>query len=202
MDIQNVLNNLTTRGFEPFYFENRQDAIDKIVSLVGEPTTIGFGGSMTIHELNVMDILEEKGHKIYSHSKVSPEERDHVYQLAQSAKFYISSTNALTEQGEFVNIDGAANRVTTFTFGVKNVIFVLGTNKIVPSVTKAIDRIRNYAAPKNCVRLKKNTPCATLGRCVNCNSDDCICNTTVISHHPTSKQDHVYVIIINEEVGY
>ena len=74
--------------------------------------------------------------------------------------------------------------------------------KITKDVTAAINRIRNYAAPKNCVRLHKNTPCATLGHCVNCNSDDCICNTTVISHHPTSKQDHVYIIIINEELGY
>ena len=202
MEIQSVIEKLKVRGFEPFYFESRDEAIDKIIEIVGKDKTIGFGGSMTVNELDLMDILENEGNKIYSHSKVSAEERDHVYQLAQSANFYISSTNALTEQGEFVNIDGTGNRVTTFTFGVKNVIFVLGTNKIVPSITKAIDRIRNYASPKNCQRLHKNTPCAVTGRCENCNSDDCICNTTVISHHPTSKQDHVYVIIINEELGY
>ena len=202
MEINKVVENLKVRGFEPFYFETRDEAIDKIVEIVGHDKSVGFGGSMTVHELELMDILENEGNKILSHSKVSPEERDHVYQLAQSANFYISSTNALTEQGELVNIDGTANRVTTFTFGVKNIIFVLGINKITKDVTSAINRIRNYAAPKNCVRLKKNTPCATLGRCVNCNSDDCICNTTVISHHPTSKQDHVYVIIINEELGY
>ncbi len=202
MEINKVLENLKVRGFEPFYFENRNEAIDKIISIVGDKKSIGFGGSMTVHDLGLMDILEEKGHTILSHSKVKPEDRDHVYQLAQRADFYVSSTNALTEQGEFVNIDGAANRVTTFTFGVKNIIFVLGTNKITKDVTSAINRIRNYAAPKNCVRLHKNTPCATLGHCVNCNSDDCICNTTVISHHPTSKQEHVYVIIINEELGY
>lgn len=202
MEINKVVENLKVRGFEPFYFESRDEAIDKIVEIIGHDKSVGFGGSMTVHELELMDILENEGNNILSHSKVSPEERDHVYQLAQSANFYISSTNALTEQGELVNIDGTANRVATFTFGVKNIIFVLGVNKITKDVTSAINRIRNYVAPKNCVRLHRNTPCATLGHCVNCNSDDCICNTTVISHHPTSKQDHVYVIIINEELGY
>ena len=202
MDIQFLLDNLKERSFEPFYFENRNDAINKIIALVGEKTTIGSGGSMTIKDLGLLEKLQSLGHTIYSHSLVKPEDRDHVYQLARDAKFYISSTNALTEQGEFVNIDGAANRVSALAFGPKNIIYVLGTNKIVPSVSKAIDRIRNYASPKNCVRLSKNTPCATEGRCSNCNSDDCICNVTTITHHPTSKQDHVYVIIINEELGY
>ena len=202
MNIKNLLANLEERSFEPFYFENREDAINKIIELVGAPTTIGSGGSMTIKDIGLLEKLQSLGHTIYSHSLVKPEERDHVYQLAQSAKVYISSTNALTEQGEFVNIDGAANRVSALCFGPKTIIYVLGTNKIVPSVTKAIDRIRNYAAPKNCQRLNKNTPCAKTGRCENCNSADCICNQTLITHHPTSKQDHVYVIIINEELGY
>ncbi len=202
MNIKNVLDKLAERGFEAFYFENRRDAINKVIEIVDTPTTIGSGGSMTIKDLGLLEVLQELGNTIYSHSLVKPEERDHVYQLAQGAKYYISSTNALTEQGELVNIDGAANRVASLCFGPKNIIYVLGTNKIVPSVTQAINRIRNYAAPKNCQRLNKNTPCAKTGRCSNCNSDDCICNQTLITHHPTSKQDHVYIIIINEELGY
>ena len=99
MEIQSVIEKLKVRGFEPFYFESRDEAIDKIIEIVGKDKTIGFGGSMTVNELDLMDILENEGNKIYSHSKVSPEEIDHVYQLAQSAKSYISSTNALTEQG-------------------------------------------------------------------------------------------------------
>ena len=202
MEIQKLLDNLKERSFEPFYFEHRIDAINKIVELIGEPTTIGSGGSMPIKELGLLERLEPIGHTIYSHSLVKPEDRDHVYQLAQGAKVYISSTNALTEQGELVNIDGAANRVSSLCFGPKVIFYVLGTNKITKDVTSAINRIRNYAAPKNCVRLNKNTPCAKTGRCSNCNSDDCICNQTLITHHPTSKQEHVYIIIINEELGY
>ena len=202
MNIQSVLENLKTRGFEAFYFENRKDAINKVIEIVDTPTTIGSGGSMTIKDLGFLEVLKELGNTIYSHSLAKPEDINHVYQLAQGAKYYISSTNALTEQGELVNIDGAANRVSSLCFGPKNIIYVLGTNKIVPSVTKAIDRIRNYAAPKNCQRLNRNTPCAKTGRCSNCNSADCICHQTLITHHPTSKQDHVYVIIINEELGY
>ncbi len=200
--MENLLENLKIKGFKPFYFENENEAIEKIKSLIPQGASIGSGGSMTIKELNLLDILEKDGHKIYSHSKATPSEMPTIYQLAQKADYYISSTNALTEKGEFVNIDGTANRVASLSFGPKNIIYVLGTNKITKDVSSAIDRIRNYVAPKNCIRLNKNTPCAKTGRCENCNSDDCICRVTTIHHHPTSKQENVYVIIINKELGY
>ena len=202
MDIKNVLNNLTKRGFKPFYFENRNEAVDFILNLIPQNQTVGSGGSMTVKELGVLNMLFERGNAVYSHSLVAPEQKENVYQLAGSADWYISSTNALSQQGDFVNIDGSANRISALAFGVKNIIYVLGTNKIAPDFDSAIDRVRNVAAPPNAKRLNKNTPCATSGQCCLCDSDDCICNATLISHHPTRYQENVYVVIINEQLGY
>ena len=203
MNIQNVLNNLTKRGFKPFYFDRRNDAIDFILNLIPENASIGSGGSMTIKELGLLKKLSERGNVVYTHSLDVPlEQRENIYQLAGAANWYVSSTNALSEEGDFVNIDGTANRIAALAFGVKNIIYVLGTNKIAPDLASAIDRARNIAAPPNAVRCKKNTPCATSGQCCFCDSEDCICNATLISHHPTKYQENVYVIIINESLGY
>lgn len=203
MDIKNVLTNLTKRGFKPFYFENRNEAIDLILSLIPQNASVGSGGSMTIKELGVLNMLHERGNKVYTHSfSTSEEEREKIYQLAGAADWYLSSTNALSEDGDFVNIDGTANRIAALAFGVKNIIYVLGANKIASDLTSAIDRARNVAAPPNARRFNKNTPCTTSGQCCLCDSDDCICNATLISHHPTRLQENVYVIIIDETLGY
>ena len=130
------------------------------------------------------------------------QKRESIYKLAGSADWYVSSTNALSEEGDFVNIDGTANRIAALAFGVKNILYVLGTNKIAPDLASAIDRARNVAAPPNAVRCNKNTPCATSGQCCYCDSEDCICNATLISHHPTKYQENVYVVIIDEILGY
>lgn len=202
MDIKNVMNNLTKRGFKPFYFESRKEALDFILDTIPQNASIGMGGSMTVKELDLDNMLYKRGNTIYSHSLVAPEQRQNVYQLAGSADWYVSSTNALSEQGDFINIDGSANRISALAFGVKNILYVLGANKIAPDLASAIDRARNIAAPPNAKRLNKNTPCATSGQCCLCDSDDCICNATLISHHPTRYQENVYVVIIGETLGY
>ena len=203
MDIKNVLNNLTKRGFKPFYFDNRNDAIDFIINLIPENASVGIGGSMTVKELKVNQMLIDRGNVVFTHSLEVPlEQREQIYRLAGSANWYISPTNALSEEGEFVNIDGTANRISALAFGVKNVLYILGTNKIAPDLASAIDRARNFAAPPNARRCNKNTPCATSNQCCLCDSDECICNATLISHHPTKYQENVYVVIINEALGY
>ena len=108
----------------------------------------------------------------------------------------------ITRAGELVNIDGAANRVSALAFGVKNVIYVVGINKICPTLEDALDRASNVAAPLNAKRLNKRTPCAVTGKCSKCNSPDCICNVTAITHHPTKYQSNVYVIVVGENLGY
>ncbi len=202
MDIQKVLGNLSRRGFTPLYFETGKEACDYILDLIPKGQSVGIGGSMTISQLSLDKQLQSGGVTVYSHALVAPELKDRVYQLAASADWYMSSTNALTEDGDFVNIDGSANRISSLCFGVKKIIYVLGTNKITKDLDSAIYRVRNVAAPLNTRRLGRNTPCATSGECCYCDSPDCICNATLISHHPTKFQEKVYVVIINESLGY
>lgn len=200
--LEKLLNNLTARGFHAFICQNKKEAIDKVFSLIPQDKSVGIGGSMTIKEISLEVALQNRGNEVLSHSLVALDKAPILYQLAQKADFYMSSCNAITINGEIINIDGSANRVSTLAFGPKNIIYLVGKNKIVSTIDEGIDRIRNYVAPKNCIRLNKNTPCAKTGKCSYCNSQDCICNITTIMHHPTSKQDNVYVIIINEELGY
>lgn len=202
MDIKKVTDNLKRRGFCPYYFEDGKSACEFVLSLIHSGQSVGIGGSMTVSGLGLDKMLQSQGVTVYSHSLVAPELKDKVYQLAGSADWYISSTNALTENGDFVNIDGSANRISALCFGVKKVIYVLGVNKIVKDLDAAVYRARNVAAPLNTKRLNRNTPCATSGECCFCDSPDCICNATLITHHPTKFQEKVYVVIINEALGY
>lgn len=202
MEIQHLIDSLARKGFKPKYFDSQKDAVDFVLDLIPTNASIGIGGSMTIKQLGLDNKLFERGNVVYSHSLVAEEQRDKVYQLAASADWYLSSTNALSESGDLVNIDGAANRISSLAFGVKNILYVLGVNKIAPDVQSAIDRVRNVAAPPNAKRLNKNTPCAKVGKCCLCNSPDCICNATLITHHPTRYQENVYVVIIGESLGY
>ena len=202
MEIQHVIDNLARKGFKPKYFDSQKDAVDFILHLIPTSSSIGIGGSMTIKQLGLDSKLFEKGNVVYSHSLVAEEQRNKVYQLAAGADWYLSSANALSESGDLVYIDGAANRISALAFGVKNILYVLGVNKITPDLQSAIDRVRNVAAPPNAKRLNKNTPCAKVGKCCLCNSPDCICNATLITHHPTRYQENVYVVIIGESLGY
>lgn len=170
MNIQQVKENLKKRGFLPYYFDSSKEAVDFVLELIPENESVGIGGSMTVTGLELDKKLQQKGVTVYSHSLVSPELKNKVYQLANSADWYLSSTNALTESGDFVNIDGSANRISALCFGVKKVIYVLGVNKITPDIESAISRVRNVAAPLNTRRLNKNTPCATSGECCYCDS--------------------------------
>ncbi|MBD5086728.1 MAG: LUD domain-containing protein [Clostridiales bacterium] len=203
MQIEKVLDNLTRKGFKPFFFKDKESALEFILKLIPQESSVGFGGSMTVKNLGLDVMLYNRGNSVYSHSITDPmQKRENIYKLAGSADWYVSSTNALSEEGDFVNIDGTANRIAALAFGVKNILYVLGTNKITPDLASAIDRARNVAAPPNAVRCNKNTPCATSGQCCYCDSKDCICNATLISHHPTKYQDNVYVVIIDETLGY
>lgn len=203
MDTQQLIKNLQQKGFKPFYFENTSDALKKVMQLIPKGSTVGVGGSKTVTELGLDIALQNNNDcKVFSHSLVPKDKATQLYQLARDSEWYISSTNAITIEGDFVNIDGSANRISSLIFGVPNVIYIFGTNKIVDNLDSAIDRIRNYVAPLNAKRLGRNTPCAIDQKCNYCNSVDCICNATVISHHPTRFQKNVYAIIIDQTLGY
>lgn len=199
---QVLLANLARRGFIPSYFADANDAVNHIRSIIGGGSSIGIGGSMTVKELKLIPALVNDGNKVYCHATAQPGKEEEAYSNAAKAQYYISSANALTYDGEIVNIDGAGNRVSALIYGVPHIIYVVGINKLTDNLQDAVTRVRNVASPANTRRLHKNTPCAKTGKCSYCNSPDCICNVTTIMHHPMRRQQSVHVVIIGQSLGY
>lgn len=195
-----LISNLEKRGFKPFYAESVQKGIDFIKKTIPKKSSIGFGGSATVIEMGLLEAMKED-YKLLHRSFYKEDYYAQLFQEMHTADWYISSTNALSEEGELINIDGRANRVAEILFGPKNILIVCGTNKIVKDMMEGISRTRNVSAPINAKKLNRKTPCAETGKCSYCMSPDTICKATVIQHHPTSGKN-VYVLIINENLGY
>lgn len=202
MDINLLIENLNKRGFVASFFEDIDNANSYITSLIPKNSEVGFGGSVTVNEMGIPLLLKNNGYNVfYRGFPMSPEEKEAIFSKIHLADWFICSTNALCLSGDLVNIDGRANRVAEMIYGPKNVIILAGINKIVSNVEEGIARVRNVAAPKNCVKLNRNTPCAKDGKCSFCDFPETICRTTVIQHHPTFGKN-VYIIIVNKNLGF
>ena len=184
--------------FATSFFDTKEEAADYLCSQIRN-TTVGFGGSMTLTAMNLYDRLTGAGNTVYSHSvSMDP----HCMQKARDSEFYVCSANGVSETGEMVNIDGRGNRVSATLFGPKKVFFVVGRNKIVPSLAEALTRAKTAAAPPNAARLKKKTPCAAEGKkCFDCNSPERICNATVIYERAMTGME-AEVVFIDEDLGF
>ena len=158
---------------------------------------------MTLSEIGLIDDLKESDdYIIYARADAKTlEEKRELFGKIVTSDYYFMSSNAVTMDGELVNIDGTGNRVACLCHGPENVILIVGMNKVVKNVEEAISRVRNIAAPPNAVRLSKNTPCSKIGRCADCQSDDCICCQTVITRR-SAVQGRIKVILVGEELGY
>ncbi len=199
--IEEIKKSYTRRGFDFSYFETCDEAIDFILSLIPEGSSIGFGGSVTVTESGLLDEMQKKKYDLIHRAIRNDIPQEEIYKRMYLCDWYVSSANALTTGGEIINIDGRGNRVSAILDGPKNVVIFCGVNKFVDSIEKGIERTRNVASPKNCVRLNRKTPCAVTGKCMDCNSPDTICKATVILHHPTSGTN-VHVVVVNKELGY
>jgi len=158
---------------------------------------------MTIRELGVLDQLKARGNTVFDHwvPGLSREESLEIRKAQMSSDLFLSSSNAITMNGELVNIDGVGNRVNAINFGPKKVILVAGFNKIAGNVDEAIKRVKGEAAPPNARRLSLDVPCAKLGWCVDCNSPDRACRVIVIHERKPLLTD-ILVILVGEELGY
>ena len=167
-----------------------------------EGASITWGGSESIKECGLMDAIKGANYELIDRADAKTPEEDRImYSRQVMADFFLMSSNAITIDGELVNIDGRANRVSLLCWGPQNVIVIAGMNKIASDVESAIQRVRDAAAPPNTVRLNKNTPCAQTGRCGNCYSPDCICSQIVITRR-SSTPKRIKVILVGEELGY
>lgn len=198
-----LMKNLEKRRMEACYCATVEEAEKKAFSYLTDGCTVSFGGSMTLEDTGMLTALRHDPniHLIDRAAATSLEETKKMFHDALSADFYFMSTNAITADGELVNIDGNGNRVAALIYGPENVIVMVGMNKVVATVEEAISRVHNTATPMNCKRLNKNTPCAATGVCSDCLSPDCICNQVVITRR-SGIEGRIKVILIGEELGY
>jgi len=200
---EKCVKNLKRHGFDAHYVTTGGDACKKILKLVSDYETFGFGGSDTTRSIGLLEELTAKGKTIYDHwqKNLSKDEYLAIRHNQGRADCFFSSANAITVGGEIVNIDGAGNRVTAMTFGPKKVVIVAGTNKITPDLESALKRAREVAGVMRAKSLEKETPCAETGFCSDCNTPDRICNATLILHRRPSFID-ITVILVNQELGF
>lgn len=197
-----IIERLKKRNMEGYFCETSQEAVDKALSLMPEGSVISWGGSMSISECGLMDAIKGKNYTLIDRMTAkTPQEKREIYAKTVMADYYLMSTNAITMEGELVNIDGFCNRVACLCAGPENVIIIAGMNKVVKNVEAGLDRIRTKAAPANTVRLNKNTPCAKTGVCGNCFSPDCICSQTVITRR-SGIPGRIKIILVNEDLGF
>lgn len=199
---ESIIQNLVKRNMEGFFFENSNACVDAILNLMEEGSSISWGGSQSVKECGLMDAIQGKNYTLIDRTTArSPEESRELFAKAVMADYYLMSTNAITMDGELINIDGNGNRVACLIHGPKTVILVVGMNKLVSNVADGYHRVRDIASPANTIRLNRNTPCFHTGRCGDCLSPDCICNQIVItrrSGHP----GRIKVFFVAEELGY
>jgi hypothetical protein len=198
-----AIEKLAAHDFKAVYLKTKEEAVQEIWKHITPKQRIGVGGSLTIRGLGILEKLEAEGYTIYDHWKpgLSKEKILEIRKSQMTSDLFLSSSNALTLNGELVNIDGIGNRVNSINFGPGKVILVVGYNKIVEDVQEAIKRIKNVTAPLNAKRLNMDVPCAKVGKCVDCNSPNRICRVIVIHERKPSLTD-LHIILVGEELGF
>ena len=197
-----VIKNLARRNIEACYCPTAHEAVEKLLEMIPSGSSVTWGGSMSIRDIGIPAALVEAGkYEVYDRDKAPDRAAaTEIYLKAFSCDYYLSSANAITEDGIIVNIDGTGMCVAAITFGPRNVIFVIGMNKLTQDVDSALARARSLAAPVNTARFDIQTPCKLDGVCHNCLSDDCICNYIhYLRHSPKGKHK---VILVGESLGY
>ncbi|MDR0822931.1 MAG: lactate utilization protein [Endomicrobium sp.] len=195
--------NLKARKFDAYYAADAAEAVEKALSLIPKGSIVAWGGSTTLDQIGIKDRVSKEGFTVIDRDKAKdPQERVELSRKGLLSDVYLTSSNAITEDGILVNIDGFGNRVAAMTFGPKNVIIIAGINKITKTVEEAYLRIRNYAAPLNVARIGlTKTACANTGFCGDCKSDECVCSFIV--HTRMSKvAGRTKIIIVGENLGY
>ena len=197
-----LIKNLHRRHIEAFYCATGAEAVRKVSELIEDGNSVTWGGTMTVRDLGIPDFLRSRGtlEVLDRDLAETPEKKQDIYLKAFSADVYLTSANAISEDGVIVNIDGNGNRVAAITWGPKKVIFVIGLNKVAQSVEAALSRARGTASPVNAARFDIKTPCQVDGACHNCNSADSICNYVHFLRN-SPKGRHV-VVLVGENLGY
>ena len=196
---QKVIKGLASRNMTGYYAENREAALNKALELIPEGSVVTMGGGMSVREIGLVDALKAGNYTFIDRDEI--EDKRAAMLAAYDADVFLASSNAITEDGILVNIDGNANRVSAIAQGPKTVLMVVGMNKVCSDVDGAMKRARNVAAPINAQRFGLSTPCAKTGSCMNCKSIDTICCqflVTRFSRHP----GRIQIILVNDSLGF
>ena len=179
-----VVNALKSRNMDAYYVETKEEAVAKALELMPKGSTISWGGTMSVAEAGLMDAIRNGDYTLYDRDQAeTAKEREEMMHQAFFADFFLGSTNAVSEDGVLVNIDGVANRVAAYAYGPKNVLLIVGMNKVVKTQEDALHRARNEAAPINAQRFQKETPCVSGGTCFDCKKQGCICSQILITRY-------------------
>jgi L-lactate utilization protein LutB len=206
LKVEKTLEALKKNGFEALYTPTKKEAVSKVLDFVVPEAVVGIGGSVSLRELGLPDLLRSRGHEVADHWEAGRRgaTSDDVLEIRRqqiNSDVFITSTNAVTENGELINIDGGGQRVAAMIFGPKRVVVVAGVNKIVGDLKEGLYRVRNVASPMNARRLNRKTPCVVTGVCSDCDSPDRICNATTIIHKKMGNTDTA-IILVGEKLGY
>lgn len=198
-----IIKNLEKRNMKGFYCSTALEAKELAMNMIPAGSVVAFGGTQSLEENGMKeDLWHRKDLTVYGRKPTSTiEEIQDLYQKSFSADYYLMSTNAISMDGELLNIDGMGNRVAAMIYGPKHVIVIAGMNKVGATMEACIARARNIAAPMNCNRLDKNTPCSKTGKCHNCLSTECICSQIVYTRY-SAIPGRIQVILVGEELGY
>lgn len=196
-----LVKNLQNRHFEAYYCKTREEAMAKALELIPAGSTVGWGGAMSAQQIGLMEALNKGDYVTFDRDRcATPQEKAQAAKDSMFADFFLTGANALSLDGQMVNIDGAGNRVSAIIFGPKNVLVIAGMNKVMDDLDAAVNRARTVAAPMNKQRFDPNTPCAVTGSCADCKVEGCICNHIVITRHcrPVGR---IKFILVGEPLG-
>lgn len=200
-----IIGKLNRRRMEGYYAATKEAGLALIRErFLRDGVSVCWGGSMTLEEIGLLDFLKsgESGCVVYDRMTAkTPEEEKAMKANMINADYFLMSTNAITMDGELLNIDGRGNRLSYLLYGPENVLVVAGMNKVCSSISDAYHRVKDIASPANTLRLGKDTPCARSGRCGDCYGEESICSQTVVTRRSQQK-GRIKVILIGEELGY
>jgi L-lactate utilization protein LutB len=194
-----TIEGLRSRNMEGYYAGSKEEALKLALDLIPEGSSISMGGGMSVHEIGLSKALKEGNYNFIDRDAY--EDKRAAMLLAYDADFFLSSVNAMTDDGILVNIDGNANRVSAIAQGPKHVLFIVGMNKVCSDVDAAMKRARNVAAPINTQRFDLDTPCLKKGTCFDCKSPDTICCQILITRFSRHK-GRISVILVNDNLGF
>jgi L-lactate utilization protein LutB len=196
---QKVIKGLESRNMKGYYAASKEDALKIALDLIEEGASVTMGGAMSAHEIGLVDALKNGNYNFIDRDKA--EDKRAAMLAAYDADYFLTSANAITEDGVMINIDGNSNRVSAIAQGPRHVLAIVGMNKVCPDVDSAMKRARNVAAPINAQRFSLSTPCCKTGACMDCKSPDTICCQFLMTRF-SRHEGRIHVIMVNDSLGF